>query len=120
VRDRAAPASGPVTLRRARIRDLAELMALEEAVFTTDKLSRRSFRHFIASPQASLIVAEEAGTFAGYVLVLYPPRSQLARLYSIAVAPHIDAAGSARRQQTSHCALREVGVSAVWQAPRVL
>jgi ribosomal protein S18 acetylase RimI-like enzyme len=97
VRDRAAPASGPVTFRRARIRDLAELMALEEAVFTTDKLSRRSFRHFLASPQASLIVAEEAETLAGYVLVLYPPRSQLARLYSIAVAPHIGGRGIGRK-----------------------
>jgi len=87
------PASGPVTLRRARISDLGELMALEEAVFTTDKLSRRSFRHFLSSPQASLIVAEEAGSFAGYVLVLYPPRSQLARLYSIAVTPHIGGRG---------------------------
>jgi ribosomal protein S18 acetylase RimI-like enzyme len=93
VRDRATPASGPVTFRRARISDLAELMALEQAVFTTDKLSRRSFRHFLSSPQASLIVAEEAGKFAGYVLVLYPPRSQLARLYSIAVAPHIGGRG---------------------------
>jgi len=62
-------------------------------VFTTDILSRRSFRRFLASPHASLIVAEEGGKFAGYVLVLYPPRSKLARLYSIAVAPHIGGRG---------------------------
>jgi ribosomal protein S18 acetylase RimI-like enzyme len=73
--------------------DLADLTVLEHAVFTADKLSRRSFRHFLTSPQASMIVAEEAGKFAGYVLVLYPPRSQLARLYSIAVAPHIGGRG---------------------------
>jgi ribosomal protein S18 acetylase RimI-like enzyme len=73
--------------------DLAELVALEQVVFTTDKLSRRSFRHFLASPQTSLIVAEEDGKFAGYVLVLYPPRSKSARLYSIAVAPHIGGRG---------------------------
>jgi len=73
--------------------DLPELMALEHAVFTTDKLSRRSFRHFLASPHASLIVAEEGDKFAGYVLVLYPPRSKAARLYSIAVAPHIGGRG---------------------------
>jgi len=91
--DRAVPASGPVTLRRGRKSDLADMLALEQAVFTTDKLSRRSFRHFLAAPQASLIVAEEAGKFAGYVLVLYPPRTQLARLYSIAVDPHISGRG---------------------------
>jgi ribosomal protein S18 acetylase RimI-like enzyme len=93
VTSRAARASGSVTFRRARRSDLAELQALEQAVFTTDKLSRRSFRHFLASRQASLIVGEEAGKFAGYVLVLYPPRSQLARLYSIAVAPHAGGRG---------------------------
>ena len=73
--------------------DLAELLALEQAVFTTDKLSRRSFRHFLTSPRASLIVAEEGSKFAGYALVLYPPRSKAARLYSIARAPHIGGRG---------------------------
>jgi len=75
------------------VSDLGTLVASEQAVFTTDILSRRSFRRFLASPHASLIVAEEGGKFAGYVLVLYPPRSKLARLYSIAVAPHIGGRG---------------------------
>jgi ribosomal protein S18 acetylase RimI-like enzyme len=69
------------------------LVALENAVFTTDILSRRSFRHFLTSPNSSLIVAEESGKLAGYALVLYPARTQLARLYSIAVAPHIPSRG---------------------------
>jgi [ribosomal protein S18]-alanine N-acetyltransferase len=93
VTSRAVLESTTVTLRRGRMNDLADLMALEQAVFTTDKLSRRSFRHFLTSPHASLIVAEEGGKFAGYVLVLYPPRSKAARLYSIAVAPHIGGRG---------------------------
>ncbi len=82
-----------VTLRRARQRDLAALVTLELAVFKTDIVSRRSFRHFIASPRAPLLVAEERGGLAGYVLVLYPPHSRLARLYSIAVAPHVGGRG---------------------------
>jgi ribosomal protein S18 acetylase RimI-like enzyme len=73
--------------------DVDALRALERAVFTTDILSRRSFRHFLASPNATLIVADDSGKLAGYVLVLYPPRSKLARLYSIAVAPHIGRRG---------------------------
>jgi ribosomal-protein-alanine acetyltransferase len=73
--------------------DLDALRALEQAVFTTDILSRRSFRHFLASSGATLIVAEEGGRLAGYVLVLYPPGSKRARLYSIAVAPHIGRRG---------------------------
>lgn len=81
-------ASAPVTLRRGRIGDLDALVALENAVFTTDILSRRSFRRFLAAPNVALIVAEERGKLAGYALVLYPPSSDRARLYSIAVAPH--------------------------------
>ena len=73
--------------------DLPALVTLELDVFKTDIVSRRSFRHFIASRQASLIIAEERGGLAGYVLVLYPPRSQLARLYSIAVGPHVGGRG---------------------------
>jgi ribosomal protein S18 acetylase RimI-like enzyme len=82
-----------VALRRARLRDVDALLALERTVFDTDVLSRRSFRHFIASSAASFIVAEEDGKLAGYVLVLYPPRSKHARLYSIAVAPHLGGRG---------------------------
>jgi ribosomal protein S18 acetylase RimI-like enzyme len=77
-----------VKLRRGRRTDLDALVALEQAIFTTDRLSRRSFRHFLAAPHGALIVAELGGKAAGYALVLYPPRSELARLYSIAVAPH--------------------------------
>jgi ribosomal protein S18 acetylase RimI-like enzyme len=87
-------------LRRGRTTDLGALVALERAVFTTDLLSRRSFRRFLAATSAAsatLIVAEAGGRLAGYVLVLYPPRSKLARLYSIAVAPHIGRRGVGTR-----------------------
>ncbi len=86
-----------MVLRRGRARDLNALVALERKVFTTDILSRRSFRHFLATPHAALIVAEAADKLAGYALVLYPPRSTLARLYSIAVAPHAGQRGIGRR-----------------------
>jgi len=80
-------------LRRGHLRDLDALIALERAVFDADILSRRSFRRFLTAPSATLIVAEADGKLAGYVLVLYPPRSEHARLYSIAVAPHIGRRG---------------------------
>jgi len=83
----------PAKLRAGRLRDIDALVALENAVFTTDILSRRSFRHFLTVQKSSLIVAEDSGKLAGYALVLYPPRSKLARLYSIAVAPHIPSRG---------------------------
>jgi ribosomal protein S18 acetylase RimI-like enzyme len=87
---RSSPAA---KLRRGRNADLGALIALEQAIFTTDILSRRSFRRFLTAAGATLIVAEAGGKLAGYVLVLYPPSSKLARLYSIAVAPHIGRRG---------------------------
>jgi ribosomal protein S18 acetylase RimI-like enzyme len=80
-------------LRPARISDLDALVELERAVFTTDILSRRSFRRFLTASTATLLVAEAGGKLAGYALVLYRPRSKLARLYSIAVAPPIGRRG---------------------------
>ena len=77
------------SLHRGRLRDLDALIALERGVFTTDILSRRSFRRFLTAAGPTLLVAAADGRLAGYVLVLYPPRSGHARLYSIAVAPHI-------------------------------
>jgi ribosomal protein S18 acetylase RimI-like enzyme len=79
-------------LRPATVADLNNLLALEHAAFTTDRLSSRSLRRFIASPNAALIVAEDTG-LAGYALVLFRPWSTVARLYSIAVTPRIAGRG---------------------------
>ncbi|MGA2891851.1 MAG: GNAT family N-acetyltransferase [Xanthobacteraceae bacterium] len=81
---RSSPAA---KLRRGRIGDIDALIAIEQAVFRSNILSRRSFRHFLAAPGAQVTVAEADGKLAGYALVLFPPRSRHARLYSIAVEP---------------------------------
>jgi len=86
-----------VALRRARMSDLAALIALERERFKTDQLSRRSLRHFIASSQAAMIVAGGASGVVGCILVLYPPRSKLARLYSYVVAKKFEGQGIGRR-----------------------
>lgn len=74
-------------LRSGNCRDLDDLLALEGRVFAGDRLSRRSVRHFLSSPRAVLLVAEQAGRLVGYALVLFTVRSAAARLYSIAVIP---------------------------------
>jgi ribosomal-protein-alanine acetyltransferase len=85
------------TLRRGRTADLDALLAIENAAFTGDRLSRRSFRRFLVSPHAALIVAEEAGEVAGYALVILPARARVARIYSIAVASHLGRRGIGSR-----------------------
>jgi ribosomal protein S18 acetylase RimI-like enzyme len=78
----------PAHIRPAERADLDRLVALEQLAFSTDRMSRRSFRRFIDNPQAALIVAERGEALEGYALVLFREGSDVARLYSIAVAPH--------------------------------
>lgn len=76
-----------LTIREAGTDDLGALIAIENAVFTSDRISRRSFRDFLASPRAILRVADVDGEVAGYHLVLFRQGTAAARLYSLAVAP---------------------------------
>jgi len=84
-----------VEIRSARTSDLDALVALENALFETDRLSRRSFRRFISSRSAVLLVASEDGAVRGYGLVLLRRGTALARLYSIAVDPKVQGRGIA-------------------------
>jgi len=72
-------------IRNAQLSDLDALVALENRSFDTDRLSRRSFRHFLTKANATTLVADEQGALAGYVIVLFNAGTSLARLYSIAV-----------------------------------
>jgi ribosomal protein S18 acetylase RimI-like enzyme len=83
-------------IRLARVEDLDALLTLENRCFELDRLSRRSFRHFLASDTASCVVAERAGELLGYALVLFHGRTALARLYSMAVAPEHQGQGLGR------------------------
>jgi [ribosomal protein S18]-alanine N-acetyltransferase len=83
----ADPPTAKIPLRPATPADLDALVRLENQVFDYDVVSRQSFRRFLASPSASLIVAQHAGMLAGYVLVLLRRGNRIARLYSVAVNP---------------------------------
>jgi ribosomal protein S18 acetylase RimI-like enzyme len=83
-------------LRPALVSDLDALLELEQRCFSYDRLSRRSFRHFLSTDTASCLVAERAGSLLGYVLVLFHGRTALARLYSMAVAPQARGEGLGR------------------------
>ena len=84
-----------VHTRKAEPGDVDALTELEQRVFATDRLSRRSLRRFLTSPSAEVIVAEQGHQLAGTAIVLFRPRSVVARLYSIAVAPHMGGRGVA-------------------------
>ena len=85
-----------LVVRPAQSADLEGLVALENVSFATDKLSRRSFRHWLSSDHRALLVVEWAGLVAGYILIIYHPGTRLARIYSLAVSPQLRGYGIAK------------------------
>lgn len=83
-------------IRPARPADLENLVALENASFATDKLSRRSFRHWLTTEHRALLVADCEQRVAGYILIIYHPGTRLARIYSLAVDPALRGLGIAK------------------------
>jgi ribosomal protein S18 acetylase RimI-like enzyme len=83
-------------IRPARASDVDALLAIEDAVFPTDRLSARSFRRLTASPSAAVIVAATGGRVAGYCIVLFRRGTSTARLYSLATAPGLAGQGIGR------------------------
>jgi ribosomal protein S18 acetylase RimI-like enzyme len=88
----------PMCVRKAERGDVDALAALEHRVFATDRLSRRSLQRFLKSPTADVLVAQDDSAIAetalvGNAIVLFRPRSVIARLYSIAVAPPMGGRG---------------------------
>lgn len=87
----------PAEIRTARASDVDDLAAIEKAVFSSDRISRRSFRQFIERETAETLVAEIDGRVGGYAIVLFRKGSGVARLYSIAVGPFFGGLGIGRQ-----------------------
>jgi ribosomal protein S18 acetylase RimI-like enzyme len=102
-----------IRLRDVRAEDMSALLALEQISFDVDRLSRRSFRHWINSNSRAFIVATVDNELAGYILVIYHAGTRLARFYSIATDPRFRGRGIARR-------LIEAGEQAASQSGRFI
>lgn len=76
-------------IRRTRASDLDVLAGIEDAVFPSDQMSRRSFRRSIRAPTMTMLTAVSEGTPVGYALVHRRRGSNIAHLASIAVAPEL-------------------------------
>ncbi len=74
-------------IRFACTADLDALVAIEDAVFHADRLSRTGYRRLIARSSASVLIADDNGAVAGCAVILFRALSRKARLYSIAAAP---------------------------------
>jgi ribosomal protein S18 acetylase RimI-like enzyme len=104
----------PAAIRTATPKDIDALTAIESRVFPGNRLSRRSFAHLISAPSASVLVAEVAGSIAGYAVVLFRRGLDTARLYSVASivkgqgSALLDAAEAAAAARAAHALRLEV------------
>lgn len=86
------PAALPLPrIRAGRRTDLSALVELENEVFATDRLSRRSYANLLKS--GSVIVATINRVLAGSAVVLV--RGRKAHIHSIAAAPEYQGCGIA-------------------------
>jgi ribosomal protein S18 acetylase RimI-like enzyme len=82
------PATAAVRVRRAELSDLDDLVALEQATFDSDQISRAQFRRHLDSDSARVLVASaNRRRFLGTAMVFFRKGSRVARLYSIASLP---------------------------------
>ena len=80
-------------MRRATSADLDALLALEEATFTSDRISRAQWRRHIASASAGVWVGGPSGRVDAAAVVFYRRNAHAARLYSLAVRATARGAG---------------------------
>lgn len=71
-------------VRPARHSDDSAILTLEE-LFPSDRMSLRSVRRFLASPNARIWVAELDGAVVGNLILLTRNNSRTARIYSVIV-----------------------------------
>jgi ribosomal protein S18 acetylase RimI-like enzyme len=113
-------ASPPVVLptvrgrvRRALHSDDAAILDLE-AHFPSDRISLRAVRRFLTSPSAHIWVAELGGKVVGNIILLTRRNSEVARIYSLVVAPEARGRRFAQRLvRTAESHGRELGVRAI-------
>ena len=84
-------------IRDARLGDIDGLVHLEAKCFSSDRLTRRSFRHLVLGAHATTLVATQQRRIQGYVTVLFRRASDVGRIYSFAVDPNDRRRGLAKR-----------------------
>jgi ribosomal protein S18 acetylase RimI-like enzyme len=80
-------------IRRAIRDDVDALLALEEATFDSDRISRTQWRRYIGSDSMAVFVSGAHGRIDAAAVVFYRRNSRAARLYSLAVGAHARGTG---------------------------
>ncbi|WP_372806427.1 GNAT family N-acetyltransferase [Pontiella sp.] len=86
-----------VVCRRVGVNRIDDLLALEEACFECDRISRRNLRNLLRSPSACCLGVFLGKELVGSMVVLFRRNTRSARIYSVAVASAQRGRGIARR-----------------------
>jgi ribosomal protein S18 acetylase RimI-like enzyme len=79
------PQTHAAAIRRATRADLGDLVALEQATFDSDRISRAQWRRHIGGGSVTVLVSGAPANIHGAAVVFYRRGSRGARLYSLAV-----------------------------------
>jgi len=79
--------SNKLLIRPASTDDILPLLAIEQASFVSDRISRRQMRYLLTRAKAITLVADLDGKPVAYAMVFVPGLPRPARLYSVAVDP---------------------------------
>ncbi|HEY5653180.1 MAG TPA: GNAT family N-acetyltransferase [Pontiella sp.] len=86
-----------VTCRRVGLNRIDDLLALETACFSADRILRRNLRRLLVSPTAYCLGAYRSGRLVGSMIVLFRRNSRKAWIYSLAVSSELRGMGIGRR-----------------------
>ena len=89
-----------VKIRKVKLTDLGQLVEVENACFSYDQMSRRSFHWMIKHARSIMLVLEYKTKIVGYGLVLINRGTSLARLYSICTLKEFQGHGLATKLMT--------------------
>lgn len=86
-----------VVYRRVGLNRTDDLLALNEACFRYDRISRRNLRNLLRSPSAYCLGVYQRSQLVGSMVLLFRQNTRSARIYSIAIAPAFRGKGIGRR-----------------------
>jgi ribosomal-protein-alanine N-acetyltransferase len=74
-----------LTIRKADLSDLKNLITLENKCFETDRIPVRNFRYLLKSHSSTILLIENTDSLLGAAILLERSTTQKVRIYSFAI-----------------------------------
>jgi ribosomal protein S18 acetylase RimI-like enzyme len=100
-------------MRRATLRDLDPLLALEEACYPPNQAyTREEYRYALAKARSVNLVHDDAGPITGFVGAFHHRLWRIGHVYTVNVHPHERGKGlGVRLMEACHAELRALGMT---------